>query len=162
VNNSVFGSGCPSYEYGSDSVYLHYSSLDPKFSEKEQKMFLAPIAPAGDRTCKVRGKYASFNVGIRLYLYDENPQEIVDLPTAKEMALILLSHENHDVTFYPFSSGNTPYGAQPIMNTSGDIVPCRLFDIQPDFLDKAGGTMDYWTLTFLTNKFYDMSKLIPQ
>lgn len=159
--DSVFGKGCPQFIVGATTVSLYYSVLDAKWSEKEQKLFASPISASGDRTYKVRGKYATFQVGIHLHKYDTNPAGYVGLSSAYDTAQLLLSLEDQDGTFYPFTTGWTPYGAQPIKDSSDNIVPCRLFDIQPDFLEKAGGKFDYWTLTFLTNKFYDMSKLLP-
>lgn len=149
TNISKFiGTGTPD----SNTVTLNYSIVDPKFSEKVFKVFESPVSSSGQRTYKNKGRYATFYVVVYLFNYDINPRNYANLPSAKTMANTLLTYENQDVRFYPFNN--------EIKNSANANVHCRLIDLEFDFMEKIGSKHDIVTLTFMTNEFYDLSKLI--
>lgn len=164
--SSIFGIGVPKFtgtgSPDSTTRILYYSILDPKFSEKIYKVFDSPVSASGKRTIKTRGRYATFYVTVKLYLYDSNPHRIESLPNAKTFANTLLSYEDKDVVFYPFKDGSADGdgNGKPIKNASAESVTCRLLDLDFDFVDKVGGSFDVVTLTFITNEFWSLGSII--
>ena len=149
------GNGTPD----SDTVIIYYGILEPSFSEEVLKMFESPISEAGTRTWKYKGRHATFEVLVHLHKYDLATKPSISAwhQSAKAMAKKLISYYNQDVTFYPFyDSGN----ALPIKDSADAVVYCRLMHIDFNFLKKPGNAYDICTLTFKTNKFYDINKII--
>ena len=164
--SSIFGIGVPKFtgtgSPDSTTRTLHYSVLDPKFSEKIYKVFDSPVSTSGKRTIKTRGRYASFYVTVHLHLYDSNPHGIAALPNAKTFANTLLSYEDKDVIFYPFKDGAAAGdgNGKPIKNASAETVYCRLIDLDFDFKDRVGALYDIVTLTFITTEFWSLASII--
>lgn len=158
--SSVFPSGVPSFlpQNSQTRIMLYYSVLDASFSEKVAKMFQSPISEVGKRTWKTKGKYASFKVMVHLHKFDSAPLAS-PYDSAKSIANLLLSYEDQDVSFYPFS-GQLGSGLPLRKVASDNPALCHIANIDFDFLDKAGNTFDVCTITFIVNEFYDLKKLI--
>lgn len=149
------GNGTPD----SDEVLIYYSILEPSFSEKAMKMFDSPISTTGTRTWKHKGIHATFEVLVHLHKYDNTPKPSVSAwhQTAKAMAKKLLTYQDKDVTFYPFFNESNKL---PLKDSSNNVVYCHLVNIDFNFLKKPSNVYDICTLTFKTNKFYDINKII--
>lgn len=172
MSDSIFGTGVPKFigtgSPDSATRILHYSNLDPKFSDKRSNIFESPVSSSGKRTYKVKGapenngRYGEFFVEVFLNRYDENSLGIASLPTAKAFANTLFSYEDKDVIFYPFKDGAADGDGlgKPIKNNANEDVYCHLFDIQWSFLEDISNSYDVMILRFMTNEFYKLSKLI--
>ena len=159
--SNVFETGLPRFvgtgTPDSNGVILYYSILDASFSEKVMKMFESPVATAGTRTWKYKGRHATFSVTVHLHKYDSNPPSTGIYASAKAFVAALLTYEDQDVNFYPFYDAGAE---KPIKDTAGALVTCHIVDIKFDFLERVGSLFDICTITFQTNKFYDLTKLI--
>lgn len=159
--SSVFGVSVPKFvgtgDPDSNTVILYWSILDPKFSDKRQKMFESPVSQSGHRTWKVRGKHASFDVMIHLSKWD-----IPGVSDAKGFVSNLLRYEDKDVYFYPFKDAAVIGDGLglPLKDASDNLITCHIADIQFDFLEKRTAEFDVCTITFVTNDFYDLKKSV--
>lgn len=158
--SKVFYEGCPLFVHDKDLptmeiVQLHHSELD-KISENVLKMFSSPISLSGARKFKHRGKHTTFKVTENLFKYDSESRPSPH-SSSKEVAKMLLKHEGHDVEFYPFYDINNP---KPVRDKSGTPVLCHLVSVDFSFKERAGSKYDIAIMTFMTNNFHDMSKLM--
>ncbi len=159
--STVFPPGVPSFlpQNSQTRIYLYNSKfLTFKLNEKVAKMFESPISDVGKRTWKTKGSYATFEILVHLFKFDQNPLSS-PYNTAKSVASLYLQHEDTDVSFYPFS-GSTGEGLPLRKVASNDPVLCHIANIDFDFLERAGNMFDVCKITFITNEFYDLSKLI--
>lgn len=158
--SNVFESGVPKFvgtgTPNSNGVTLYYSVLDANFSEKVMKMFESPVSTAGTRTWKYKGRHATFNVTVHLHKFDSKPLSS-PYNSAKSVAALLLTYDNQDIQFYPFYNSLNELG---IKNLAGTLITCHIENISFDFLEKVGSRFDICTITFRTNAFYDLSRLI--
>ena len=158
--SGVFETGVPLFTGSGDpdtlEVYLYHSIIDPSFSEKTMKMFESPVSADGDRTFKNKGRHATFTVTVNLHKFDSSPGTGI-YASSKAYAANLLRYENKNVYFYPFYNISNPLG---VKDSGGTLVPCHLTDIKFGFLERAGSLHDVCTITFVTTKFYDLSKLV--
>lgn len=160
--STVFETGVPKF-VGTDTngVTLYYSTIEI-VPEKTQKMFQSPVSNSGHRTWKIqgtaadKGRHITFNVHMELHKFDSNPLSS-PYNTAKSVAALLLNYEDDDVTFYPFYNAGNELA---VKNNAGTIVKCHFVDIRFGFKILPGALLDVCELTFMTNDFCDLAKLV--
>lgn len=161
--SNIFGTGKPSFKGtgtpdSNDVILYHATIITSDFSEKVMKMFDSPVAGSGQRTWKHKGRHATFQVLVHLHKYDTEPPSTGIYATAKAFAQALLTYENQDVQFCPFytSGGANIY----LKNSFNTVISLHVVSIEFDFLKKISSQYDIATITFKTNEFYDLSKLV--
>jgi hypothetical protein len=163
--STVFETGVPMFTgiapADTTERLLSYSTIEFQ-SEKVQKMFQSPVSSTGHRTWKIQGtaanhaRHLTFNVHVELHKFDSNPLTS-PFDSAKAAAALLLTYEDTDVYFYPFFNVLNYLG---VKNSAGVLVPCHLVEIQFGWKVLAGALLDVCDLTFMTNDFCDISKLV--